>query len=197
MTDTKIYVRDPDTSDLFPIKLLDNGDGTYSFYPSTANMAAIKAVTDLIPDAGAMTSIAQAAQVSKGVKKTISSIVTGNLFTVAGAVKVTSIVGVITTGIQATANATKLQFTPTGGSATDLCATLDITGSAIRKIFYITGTKADALAVSTDAGICIAPLASSLVLGPGILSINCAATSTGVIDWYIRYEPLSSTSSIS
>ena len=94
------------------------------------------------------------------------------------------------TVIQAAANATKLVYTSTGGAAVDLCATLDVTGSAVRKILKITGTKIDAMALSADEGVLVTPLATPLVLTPGILSLNCAATTTGAIDWYVLYEPL-------
>ncbi len=129
--------------------------------------------------------------------KAVASITTADLFTISGGpVKLIGFVGYITTAIEAAANATKIRFTPTGGAATDLCATLDVTGSAIRKMFTITGTKASAMALSADAGIVVANLASPLVLGPGVISMNCAGTTTGAITWYAVYEPMDPTSAV-
>jgi len=123
--------------------------------------------------------------------KNVASITTANLFTVAtGPIRLLAIAGHITTVIQAAANATKLVHTSTGGAAIDLCATLDVTGSAVRKLLTITGTKANAMALSADEGVIVGNLATPLILTPGILSLNCAATTTGVIDWYVLYEPL-------
>jgi hypothetical protein len=123
--------------------------------------------------------------------KNVTSMTTANLFTVAGGpVKLLGIVGHITTVIQASANNTKLVHTPTGGAAVDLCAVLDVTGSAVRKMLTITGTKANAMALSADEGVTVGNLSTPLVLAPGTLSMNCAATTTGVVDWYIVYKPM-------
>lgn len=125
--------------------------------------------------------------------KVSASIVTGNLFTIAGGpVRVLSLVGQITTAIQASANACKLTHTPTGGAAVDLCATLDVTGAAIRKLLVLNGVKATALGLSTDIGVVAVALQSGmpLVLTPGVIALNGAASTTGVVSWYVEYEPL-------
>ena len=123
--------------------------------------------------------------------KNVASVATANLFTVAtGPIRLLGIAGHITTAIAVAANATKLVHTSTGGAAIDLCAALDVTGSAVRKLLTITGTKANAMALSTDEGVIVGNLATPLILTPGILSLNCAASTTGVIDWYVLYEPL-------
>ena len=123
--------------------------------------------------------------------KNVASVTTANLFTVGtGPVRLLGIAGHITTAIQASANATKLVHTSTSGAAIDLCATLDVTGSAVRKLLTITGTKANAMALSADEGVIVDNLATPLILTPGVLSLNCAASTTGVINWYVLYEPL-------
>ena len=129
--------------------------------------------------------------------KAVTSIATGNLFTITGGpIKLLGFVGLIVTVIETKANATNIQFTPDGGAATDLCATLDITGSAAGKFFTITGTKANAMALSADAGIVVANLASPLVLSPGVIKMTCADTSTGAITWYAVYEPMDPTAAV-
>lgn len=122
-----------------------------------------------------------------------TSITTQNLFTIAnGAAYIHFIAGYVTTAIQASGNNTKLQFTPTGGSATDICSILDLTGTVIRTFLYITGVKATALTKSTDPGIIVGttPFLNPLVLSPGVLSMNCVGTTTGVIDWYVSWSPM-------
>jgi hypothetical protein len=49
MADTVLYVRDPKTADLVPIKLIDNGDGTYSLAnpAGSAVMGKVRLVTAL------------------------------------------------------------------------------------------------------------------------------------------------------
>jgi len=129
--------------------------------------------------------------------KAVASITTANLFTISGGpIKLLALVGYITTGIQAATNVSNIQFTPTGGSVTDLCGTLELNNAAIRKFLYFDGTKANALILSTDAGIIVAPLASPLILGVGIIKMTCAATTSGAITWYMVYEPLDPTSAV-
>ena len=130
-------------------------------------------------------------------KKNVASLVTANLFTVAGgAVRVLGIAGYLVAACEAAANNTKLVHTPTGGAAADLCAVLDVTGSAIRKLLTITGTKANAMALSADEGVIVDNMATAVILMPGVISLNCANTTTGDIDWYVLYEPLAPGASI-
>lgn len=125
-------------------------------------------------------------------KKTAATPVTQNLFTVSGgAVRILAIVGHITTAIAAGANSAKLVYTSTGGAAVDLCAAADIAGMAIRKLLTITGIAANAIALSAAEGVVVNAVATTpIIVTPGVLSLNCSAGSTGVIDFYIEYEPL-------
>lgn len=125
--------------------------------------------------------------------KATTSLATAALFTIAGGpVRVLSLVGQITTAIQAQACATKLTHTPTGGTAVDLSATVEANGAAIRKCFALNGVKATALQLSTDIGV--VTLANQngmpIVLTAGEVGVNAAATNTGAISWYMEYEPL-------
>lgn len=127
------------------------------------------------------------------VAKNSAVIASDDLFTVSGGpVRLLSLVGQITTAIQAQANATKLTHTPTGGSAVDLCATLDVTGAAIRKVLVLNGVKATPLVLSTDTGVVVLANQNGmpLVLTPGTIALNCAASNTGVVDWYVEFEPM-------
>ncbi len=124
--------------------------------------------------------------------KAIASIASANLFTVAtGPVRVLSIVGYITTGIEAAANNVKLTHTPTGGAAVDLCATLNVTGAAIRTFLALDGVKATALVNTADTGVVIASaLHMPIVLSVGTIALNASGTTTGAVSWYVDYEPM-------
>lgn len=126
-------------------------------------------------------------------KKTQNPIATANLFTVSGgAVRVRTIVGHITTVIQAQANACQLVHTPTGGAGVNLCATLDVTGADVRKFLTIDGVKANPMILSTDEGVVVAAqlAGDGIVLAPGTISLSGAASNSGEVDWYIYFEPL-------
>ena len=114
---------------------------------------------------------------------------TSTLFTIStGRILVTSIYGEVTTVIQTQADATKLTFDPTDAGATqDLCATLDITADAVGTIYSITGTPGTAM---QDALNFLPPnkgLAQPILLKPGAILLDCAATNTGSVKWSITY----------
>jgi hypothetical protein len=118
---------------------------------------------------------------------------TSTLFTIAtGRILVTSIVGEVTTVIQTQADNTKLTFDPTDAGATqDLCAVLDITADAVGTMYSITGTPATAM---QDALNFLPPskaLANPILLKPGAILLDCAASNTGSVKWtlcYIAYD---------
>ena len=115
---------------------------------------------------------------------------TETLFIVAGGrVRVVSIVGQITTAIEAAANAAKLLHTPTEGSAIDLCATIDINAYAKGDLLSITGVFANTLMPATKGGAAPGMLAP-VTLKAGNLGMNCAASKTGNIQWEVEYFPL-------
>jgi hypothetical protein len=125
--------------------------------------------------------------------KAQASIATAALFTIAGGpVRVLSIVGQITTGLEAKANALKLTHTPTGGAAVDLCATVESNAAAIRKCLVLNGVKATALQITTDIGVVTLGNQSGMpiVLTAGAVGLTAADTATGAISWYMEYEPL-------
>ncbi len=111
------------------------------------------------------------------------------LFTVVGGkCLVLGIVGEVTTIIQTQANNTKLIATPTVGTATDICAALDISADEVGCLYGITGTATDAM-VGADAGHTVWP-ASPIVVNAGTIDLDCAASNTGSVAWSIWYLPL-------
>ena len=115
----------------------------------------------------------------------------GALFTIAGGkVGVVSLVGEVTTVIQTQADNTKLTFDPTDAGATqDLCAVLDITGDAVGTMYSITGTPATALQDALNFLSSNKVLAQPLILKPGQILLDCAASNTGSVKWDLIYYP--------
>lgn len=115
------------------------------------------------------------------------------IFNVAGGrVLLTTLVGEVTTVIQAQATATKIRHTSTVGAITsDLCATVDLTGAVVGTQFGITGSAGTAAAIGSAV-----PQTNEVVLTTGALKLNTAATSTGAMRWTITYIPLDDGASI-
>lgn len=120
------------------------------------------------------------------------------LFTVStGRILVTAIVGEVTTVIQTQANATKLTFDPTDAGATqDLCATLDITADAVGTLYSITGTPATALQDALNFVPSNKMLAQPIILKPGSVLLDCAASNTGSVKWTLAYWPIDTGASV-
>lgn len=130
-----------------------------------------------------------------GGAKTLPASTTGALFTVAGGrVLVTGIVGVVTTAIQAQANAIKLVATPTVGSVNDLSATVESNGAALGAQFAPLGLAGDALVKSTGGGVSM--LRNPICVAAGSIGLNAAATNTGAITWTLTYVPLDNGASV-
>lgn len=120
----------------------------------------------------------------------------GALFRITGGkVRVLGIYGEVTTAIQNQANDTKLKHNPSGtGSDVDLCAALNIANDAVGQIYSITGTLATAMK-STTLWL-VAPAddiaGPGLVLAPGDIELDCAASNTGSVKWTLIYVPIDS-----
>ena len=111
------------------------------------------------------------------------------LFTVSGGlVAILGIIGEVTTVIQTQANNTKIVSNPTTGTDVDLCAVLNITAKEVGTLFGITGTFATAL-VGANAGAGVM-CSQVVVVPPGTIDLNCAASNTGAVKWSLYYVPL-------
>jgi len=113
---------------------------------------------------------------------------TSDIFTVSGVVQVTNIIGFTTTAIQAQANNMKLGF-DVGGGSQNISADLDINGDAQFTMYNLTGTVTDP-ANEVATGIHNA-MEAPFVFFSGDITMTCSASSTGAIDWYVTYIPLS------
>lgn len=111
------------------------------------------------------------------------------IFTVStGRVAITQIVGQVTTAIQNQANNTKLTATPTSGTAVDMCAVANTANKEIGAKLGISGVAADALLV-TNAGA-VRGQDRRVIVGPGTIDLDCAASNTGSVKWDLWYFPL-------
>lgn len=131
---------------------------------------------------------------------------TFNIFTIAGGlVEVVYMFGHCTQLIAGTA-LPRIQFTPTGGALTPLCAAAaDIDTDAVNSMYGWSGYVAGTLTVSaTIGGIGLVAATSRwgghvIELVPGVISITDAtgaAVTGGLIDWYILYVPMTTTAVI-
>lgn len=119
----------------------------------------------------------------------------GALFRISGGpIRVHGIYGEVTTAIQNQANDTKLKHNPSGtGSDVDLCAVLNIANDAVGQIYSITGVLATAMKSTTLWLVVSADdiAAQGLTLFPGDIELDCAASNTGSVKWYLLYSRLS------
>lgn len=120
--------------------------------------------------------------------KALPASTTGAIFTVTGVVEIISIVGVVTTVIQAQACNLKLS-TVSNSATTDICANLDINANAAQSRYSITGTFANAL-INTAKGVPVARQATSFIAQEGTIIATTSATNTGNIRWMVRYKAL-------
>ena len=133
-------------------------------------------------------------QITERAAASLPQTAAGNLFTITGGkIILLGLVGQVTTVIQTQANNTKIKFTSTTpGSTTDLCAVLDITAKAVGSLFSIVGVLATAMKVTTNNLIVPADNIPwpGLVLGPGTILLDCAASNTGAVKWTALWQPL-------
>lgn len=112
-------------------------------------------------------------------------------FTIAvGRIVLTALFGQVTTIVQAQANAAKWIATPTVGTATDLCATLDINAAEVGALLSITGLASDAMRGTVSSSGAVSGMTRLLVCAVGTLDFSTAATNTGATKWTAFWYPL-------
>jgi hypothetical protein len=115
------------------------------------------------------------------------------LFNVTGGkVVVTSLVGTVTTIIQAQANAVKIKSVPTTGTAKDLSGTLDINAFEVGSLVTLDGTALTTALSGSNAGGALLTRGAGILVPIGSLKMNAAASSTGAIQWTVTYYPYDS-----
>lgn len=120
-----------------------------------------------------------------------------NIFNVAGIVLVSHMFGIVTTVIGAGVAVPFIEITTVVPAATvALCAAhAGINASAVDTMFGWDGLVATALTSSAVGSMELAAgntwTGGFYVLTDGVINIDNAIVSTGIIDWYITYIPMS------
>jgi hypothetical protein len=118
----------------------------------------------------------------------IAAISTKSLFNVVGGrVIVKNLLGEVTTGLEAKANACKFDFTPTGGATVDLSAGVECNGDVAGTLYSITGLPATAMSVTIGNAV---SQTYDIILKPGVIGFNTAADATGNIKASVVYIPI-------
>lgn len=132
-------------------------------------------------------------QITSRQTATLPQTADGALFRITGGkIRVLGIVGEVTTAVQNQANNTKLKHNPSGvGADVDICAVLDIANDAVGTLYTITGDFSDAMqdglwSLETDKTM----EAGGVILGPGDIELDCAASNTGAAKWTLNWEPV-------
>jgi hypothetical protein len=114
----------------------------------------------------------------------------GAIFNITGGrILIRSLIGEVTTAIQAQACTVKVTSTPTTGSAVDLsAASASISGLEIGGKLTLPAAAATAL-VTGNAGAVIGDQAKWIV-AVGSLGITTSATNTGSVKWDLIYVPI-------
>ena len=131
------------------------------------------------------------------VAKTVPNGALGTIFTVAGRILLTSLVGQVSTAIVGVPTLS-VGVTPTGGASapTALCTATSISGAAVGTILCLPKLQASALIVASGVGSTMGnPLdAGGLCLvSAGAITITTSAAATGAITWSLQYLPLDAT----
>jgi hypothetical protein len=106
-----------------------------------------------------------------------------------GNVLITSLIGVITTVVQAQATTLKLNVSNTASTGnTDISnATADLNAAAVGKLISLAAAGLGANTLLLDN---YAVQNNEFVLGAGAIRVVLGATSTGAWKWYLNYIPL-------
>lgn len=111
------------------------------------------------------------------------------IFQVIGKVRIKALYAEVTTAIQAQANNVNFTHTPTGGSATDMCAVVDSNGAAIGRMVNVIGTTAATAAILGAAGASPS-MVTPWILNAGTIKFKCAASNTGAVKYGVIWEPM-------
>lgn len=128
------------------------------------------------------------------------------MFTVSGGrVIITSLIGEVTTAVQAQACNLNVTIDPEGaGAAADLVAATEINGDAAGTFYTVSGVQADLLGSQTAGGTQVPTHAlarvgagaSGFVVPAGSILLKTSATNTGATKWVMTYIPLDEGASV-
>jgi hypothetical protein len=166
-----------------------------------ANLRQFRGSADSAPMVGdidlfiaALQFIGGASMTQNTFERSTSPLTSGTLFTYTGGILIRALYGIVRTAIQAQITQTKLSVRNDALAATDLCATADIGGATVGTLFHITNNPAQSLQVHPNGidtnGNNISLPYGCICTNSGVVTVTYGAASTGVIDWYIVWEPI-------
>jgi hypothetical protein len=122
---------------------------------------------------------------------------TANIFTITGGrIMMTSLIGLVTTVLGATATNLKVSSIPTVGTAGDIAANLAVASLEKGALLTLSTTLGGALVGSAASNSFAAIRASSLVIPAGALAVVTSASNTGQIQWDMLYFPIDTGASV-
>ena len=112
------------------------------------------------------------------------------IFTIAGGrIKVTQIIGEVTTVIEALATNVRLSGNPTTGTTRNMCADLNIASYAAGDLLAITGINTDAMLPPASAGV-VEAQTMGVIVQEGTIDLISDAAPTGSIKWTLKWIPI-------
>lgn len=126
-------------------------------------------------------------------KRSGSPFATGTLWTYTGGIRILNIYGIVRTAVQAQTTNCKLSAKNDALTAVDICANGDLNGLVAGTIVQLPAALATALPVTATNGVALGLLALPIVTictTSGIITTTFGAASTGAVDWYMLWEPV-------
>ena len=131
------------------------------------------------------------------IEKSDGAVLTGNddLFVISGGPVRATIVGLVTTVLVGTSNGDLQIVTATPAATVDLnAAPVAINADGAGTIYYNIGATSVFTPAATLGAVIIDPVTveeTAFILTPGTVHFRSSAAQTGVIKWFMTYEPLS------
>ncbi|MBU0847362.1 hypothetical protein KKH23_09290, partial [Patescibacteria group bacterium] len=104
-------------------------------------------------------------------------------------IKVTQIIGEITTGMQVLLTNVRLQSNPTVGTTRNLCVNTNISGYAIGDLLGIDGINTSALLPPASSGV-VEAQTMGVIVKAGTIDVISSAAPTGSIRWTLKWVPI-------
>lgn len=135
-------------------------------------------------------------------KRSTSPLTTGTLWTFTGPLQIHEIIGVVRTIVQAQATTVRMSITNDALSAVNLDAgTLDLNAAAVGSLIQRPAAFASAMVKAANGAALGLNLQNTPILTvpstSGVITVTYGAASTGVIDWYMLWEPLATNTTVS
>ena len=112
------------------------------------------------------------------------------IFTISGGrIKVTQIIGEITTVMQVLACNVSLSATPTTGTARAMCVPTNISGYAEGDLLGIDGINTSALLPPASSGV-VEAQTMGVIVQEGVINVISTAAPTGSIKWTLKWVPI-------